>query len=138
MGKPPRALRGRVHGHVAGPAACAVAALAWLRLSWWHPHLTYHFGPPLAAVAWPVVLRARLSHPASRAQSLAGAAGGFVVAMAALGAAIAVLWLQEPTLIGRGSVPVEEVVLAVCAGAWGWPVLRGAGGHGSCPAEPGQ
>src|SRR6266567_7778169 len=27
-----------------------------------------------------------------------------------------------PTLIGRGSVPAEEIVLAICASAWGWRV----------------
>jgi hypothetical protein len=35
-----------VRGHLAGAAASAAFALAWLGLSWWHPALTYHFGPP--------------------------------------------------------------------------------------------
>ena len=107
---------------MAGAAASAAFALAWLALSWWHPTLTYHFGPPLAAAAWPVLVRARLRHPARRGPALAAVSGGFLVAMAALGIALAAHWLRGPTLLGRGSVPAEEVLLAVVAAAWGWRV----------------
>jgi hypothetical protein len=110
--------------HMTGAAASTAFALAWLRLSWWHPALTYHFGPPLAAAAWPVLLRARLRPPARRGQALAAAGGGFLVAMAALGVAVAGHWLRGPTLIGAGSVPAEEVMLAVVAAAWGWRVAE--------------
>ncbi|MGH3199751.1 MAG: hypothetical protein ACRDNT_28395, partial [Streptosporangiaceae bacterium] len=105
-------------------AASACLAAAWLALSWWHPALTYHFGPPLAAAAWPLLLRSRLRHPARRSQALAAVAGGFLIAMAALGIAVAGNWLRGPTLIGSGSVPAEEVALAVVAAAWGWRVAE--------------
>src|SRR5215467_8367581 len=110
--------------HAAGVAASTGFAVAWVVLSWWHPAVTYHFGPPLAAAAWPVSLRARLRHPAPPGQALAAVGGGFLIAMAALGLAMAAHWLRGPTLLGRGSVPAEEVVLTVAAAAWGWRVAR--------------
>jgi hypothetical protein len=134
-----------------GAAASAAFALAWLGLSWWHPALTYHFGPPLAAAAWPVLLRARLRHPARRGPALAAVSGGLLIAMAALAVAAAAGWLRGPTLVGRGSVHAEEVVLAVLAALWGWRVAErrrrawflpseGPGRDGSppSPAEPGR
>jgi len=128
--------RAPVRVHVTGAVASAGLALAWLVLSWWHPAMTYHFGPPLAAAAWPVGLRARLRHPARRKSALAAVSGGFLLAMAALAVAVAGNWLRGPTLIGRGSVPAEEVTLAVAAAAWG---LRVAGRRRRAwflPAEP--
>jgi hypothetical protein len=140
---------GPLRAHVTGAAASAAFALAWLGLSWWHPTVTYHFGPPLAAAAWPVLLRARLRHPARRGPALAAVSGGFVIAMAALGIAAAAQWLRGPTLLGRGSVPAEEVLLAVVASLWGWRVAERRrrawflpaeaareGGSPSSPAEP--
>ena len=114
--------RAPARGHLTGAAASACLALAWLALSWWHPALTYHFGPPLAAAAWPVLLRARLHRPARRGQALAAAGGGLLIAMAALEVAAVGHQLRGPTLLGTGSVPTEEVVLAVVAAAWGWRV----------------
>jgi hypothetical protein len=133
-----------------GAAASAAFALAWLGLSWWHPATTYHFGPPLAAAAWPVLLRARLRRPARRVRVLAAVVGGFLVAMAALGVGTAAGWLRGPTLIGAGSVPAEEVILAVLAAAWGWRVAErrrrawflppepSPAGTPPSPAEPGR
>jgi hypothetical protein len=122
--------------HVAGAAASTGFALAWLVLSWWHPAVTYHFGPPLATAAWPVSLRARVRHPASAGQALAAVGGGFLIAMAALGVAMAARWLRGPTLAGGGSVPAEEVVLAVAAAAWGWRVAGRRRRAWFLPAEP--
>lgn len=119
-----------------GAAASAGLALAWLALSWWHPTVTYHFGPALAAAAWPVALRARLRHRAHRGQALAAAGGGLAVALAALGAAMAAHWLRGPTLIGSGSVPAEELVLAVLSAAWGWRVAGRRRRAWFLPAEP--
>jgi hypothetical protein len=127
---------GPMRAHITGAATSAAFALAWLGLSWWHPSLTYHFGPPLAAAAWPVLLRARLRHPASRGPALAAVGGGFLVAMAALGAAVAAHWLRGPTLIGSGHVPAEEVVLTVVAAAWGWRVAGRRRRAWFLPAEP--
>ncbi len=127
---------GPIAVHVPGAAASAVFVLAWLALSWWHPALTYHFGPPLAAAAWPVLLRARLRHAARRGQALAAVGGGFLVAAAALGVAMAADWLRGPTLIGAGNVPAEEVVLAVIAAAWGWRVAARRKRAWFLPAEP--
>jgi len=129
---------GPVGAHVAGAAASAAFALAWLALSWWHPTLTYHFGPPLAAAAWPVLVRARLRHPARRGPALAAVSGGFLVAMAALGIALPAHWLRGPTLLGRGSVPAEEVLLAVVAAGWGWRVAERRRRAWFLPAEPSQ
>ena len=129
---------GPVRAHMAGATASAAFALAWLGLSWWHPSLTYHFGPPLAAAAWPVLLRARLRHPARRGPALASVSGGFVIAMAALGIAAAAHWLRGPTLLGRGSVPAEEVLLAVVAAVWGWRVAGRRRRAWFLPAEPPQ
>jgi hypothetical protein len=125
-----------LRAQAAGAAASTVFAVAWLALSWWHPAVTYHFGPPLAAVAWPVSLRARLRHPARPGQALTAVGGGLVIAMAALGVAMAADWLRGPTLLGRGSVPAEEVVLAVVAAAWGWRVARRRRRAWFLPAEP--
>ena len=94
-----------------GAAASIMLALAWLGLSWWHPALTYHFGPPLAAAMWPVLLRARLHRPARRTAALAAVSGGFLIAVVALGVAVAAHWLRGPTLIGSGTVPAEEIRL---------------------------
>jgi hypothetical protein len=134
-----------VRGQLAGAAASGSLALAWLALSWWHPKLSYHFGPPLAAAAWPVLLRARLRTPARLAAALTAVSAGLLVAMAAH-------WLRGPALIGAaGSVPAEEVVLSVVAGAWGWRVAARqkrawflptapslGGGPPASPAERGQ
>jgi hypothetical protein len=122
--------------HAAGGAVSALAAAAWLALSWWHPSLTYHFGPPLAAAAWPITLRARLRQPAQRPAALAAVSGGLVIALAALGIAIGAHWLRGPTLIGTGSVPAEEVALALIAAAWGWRVARRRKRAWFLPAEP--
>jgi len=122
--------------HLTGAVASASVALAWLALSWWHPALTYHFGPPLAAAAWPVFLRTRLRHPARRGPALAAAGGGFLTAMAALGIAVAAHWLRGPTLLGRGSVPAEEVLLAVLAAGWGWRIAERRRRAWFLPAEP--
>src|SRR5260370_24651409 len=56
--------------------------------------------------------------------------------MAALGIAVAAGWLRGPTLIGAGSVPVEEVALAVVAAAWGWRVAERRRRAWVPPAEP--
>src|SRR5260370_42712018 len=125
--------RTRVRGHVKGAAVSIFLALAWLALSWWLPALTYHFGPPLAAAAWPFVLRAWLRRPARRAIALTAVFGGFAIAMAALGVAIAAHWLRGPTLIGLGSVPAEGGLLAG-GGARGGG--RGAGARGGAPVLP--
>ena len=124
--------------HLTGAVASASVTLAWLALSWWHPALTYHFGPPLAAAAWPVFLRARLRHPARRGPALAAVGGGFLTAMAALAIAVAAHWLRGPTLLGRGSVPAEEVLLAVLAAGWGWRVAECRRRAWFLPAEPSQ
>jgi hypothetical protein len=128
--------RALVRGHVTGAAASAALALGWLALSWWHPALTYHFGPPLAAAAWPVALRAQLRRPTRRALALAAVSSGFLIAMAALGVAVAAHWLRGPTLIGAGSVPAEEVVLAAVAAGWGWRVAARRPRAWFLPAEP--
>ena|SRR5215472_2170852 len=125
-----------VHAHAAGAAASAALALIWLGLSWWHPHLTYHFGPPLAAATWPIVLRARLRQRPGRNDVLAAVAGGFIVAMAALAVAVAEDWLRGPTLVGRGSVPAEEVALAIIAALWRWRVAARRRRAWFLPAEP--
>jgi hypothetical protein len=130
-GGPPRA-------HLAGAAASTAFALAWLGLSWWHPSVTYHFGPPLAAASWPVLLRGRLHRPARRGPALAAVSGGFLIAVAALGIAAAEHWLRGPTLLGRGSVPAEEVLLAVVAALWGWRVAERRRRAWFLPAEPRQ
>ncbi|MGI8449616.1 MAG: hypothetical protein ACR2MP_21040 [Streptosporangiaceae bacterium] len=130
--------RAPARGHQAGAAASVCLALAWLALSWWHPALTYHFGPPLAAAAWPLLLRSRLCHSARRGQALAAVTGGFLIAMAALGVAVAGNWLRGPTLIGSGSVPAEEVALAVVAAAWGWRVAERRRRSWFLPAGPAQ
>lgn len=127
---------GPVAAHVTGGVASAGFALAWLGLSWWHPAVTYHFGPPLAAAAWPVLLRARLRRPAEGRQALAAAGGGFFIAIAALGVAMAAHWLRGPTLIGTGSVPAEELALAVVASVWGWRVARRRRRAWFLPPEP--
>ena len=116
--------RAPARGHLAGAAASACLALAWLVLSWWHPALTYHFGPPLAAAAWPLLLRSWLRHPARRGQALAAVAGGVLVALAALRNAGTGNWLRGPTPTGSGGVPAEEVALAMLAAAWGWRVAE--------------
>jgi hypothetical protein len=128
--------RAPVRSHLIGAAASAGLALVWLGLSWWHPALTYHFGPPLAAAAWPVLLRARLRRPAQRGAALAAVGGGLLAALAALAVAVAAGWLRGPTLIGRGSVPGEEVLLAVAAAAWGWRVATRRRRAWFLPAEP--
>jgi len=122
--------------HVAGAAASTAVALAWLGLSWWHPAVTYHFGPPLAVAAWPVLLRAQQHHAARRGEALAAVGGGFFIAMAVVGVALAAHWLRGPTLIGVGGVPAEEFVLAVVAAAWGWRVAERRRRAWFLPAEP--
>lgn len=122
--------------HLPGMAASVAFALAWLGLSWWHPSVTYHFGPPLAVAAWPVLLRARSHRPARRGTALAAVSGRLAIAMAALGIAAAAHWLRGPTLLGRGSVPAEEVLLAVVAALWGWRVAERRRRPWFLPAEP--
>jgi hypothetical protein len=122
--------------HTVGAAVSVLFALAWLALSWWHPALTYHFGPPLAAAVWPIALRARMQQPVRRPVALAAVSGGLVTAMAALGIAIGAHWLRGPTLIGTGSVPAEEVALALLAAAWAWRVAQRRKRAWFLPAEP--
>lgn len=137
-GQPPGARSGLPGIHLSGFAVSAAAALAWLGLSWWHPTVTYHFGPPLAALAWPMTLRARVHGPTGRRAALTAAGFGLLVAMAGLGIAMAAHWLRGPTLVGRGSVPTEEVVLSVVAAAWGWRVAERRRRSWFLPAEPGR
>jgi hypothetical protein len=118
---------GHVDGLAGPPAAAGVGVPA---------ALTFHFGPPLAAAAWPVLLRVRLRRPARRVQVLAAVVGGFLVAMAALGVGAAAGWLRGPTLIGAGNVPAEEVILAVLAAAWGWRVAERRRRAWFLPPEP--
>ena len=118
--------------HAAGAAASTGFALARLALLWRHPAVTSDFGPPLAAAAWPVSLRARLRHPALPGRALAAVGGGFLIATAALGLTIAAHWLRGPTLLGRGSVPAEEVVLAVVVALLG--LTGAASADGLCAA----
>jgi len=132
-----RAAKPSVRGHLLGLAASAALALAWLGLSWWHSATTYHFGPPLAAAAWPVILRAHLRQRPSRNGAFAAVAGGLIVATAALAVAVAADWLRGPTLIGRGSVPVEETVLTVVAALWGLRVVARRRRAWFLPGEPG-
>jgi len=122
--------------HVAGAAASTAVALAWLGLSWWHPAVTYHFGPPLGVAAWPVLVRALVHRPAHRGEALAAACGGFIIAMTSVGIATAAHWLRGPTLIDAGGVPAEEAVLAVVAAAWGWRVAERRRRAWFLPAEP--
>ncbi len=139
-GPPPTRPEARksARGQLTGAAASASLALAWLALSWWHPTLTYHFGPPLAAAAWPVGLRAWLRRPARPGLVLTAVSGGFLVAMAALGVAWASDWLRGPTLIGAASVPAEEALLAVVAGVWGWRVAARRRQAWFLPAGPAE
>lgn len=127
-----------VRGHAVGAAGSAALALAWIGLSWWHPAVTYHFGPPLAVAVWPLAFRARLRHRVSGAGALVTVAGGLAVAMTALAIAVAEHWLRGPALIGRGSVPAEEIILAVAACAWGWRVAARGRRAWFLPAETGQ
>jgi len=83
-----------------------------VRVARYQSALTYHFGPPLAAAAWPVSLPARLRQPARPGQALAAVGGGFPIAMVVLGAALEAHWLCGPTLLGGGGLAAEEVVLA--------------------------
>src|SRR5258708_39786808 len=85
--------RGHLRTGMAGAAASAAFALAWLGLSRWHSAVTYHFGPPLAVAAWPGLLRAHLRHPAPRRQALAALGGGCPIALAAVGSGAAGAWL---------------------------------------------
>jgi hypothetical protein len=121
--------------HAAGAAASTGFALARLALLWRHPAVTSDFGPPLAAAAWPVSLRAGLRHPAPPGRALAAVGGGFLIATAAPGLAIAAHWLRGPTLLSRGSVPAvpaEEVVLAVVVALLG--LTGAASADGLCAA----
>jgi hypothetical protein len=145
-GSPPAAPASGLRGAGSGPsriqlsglAVSAAVSLAWLGLSWWHPTVTYHFGPPLAALAWPMTLRARVHGPTGRRAALTAAGYGLLAAMVGLGIAMAAHVLRGPTLIGRGSVPVEEVVLSVVAAAWGWRVAERRRRSWFLPAEPGR
>ncbi len=121
-------------GHL--PNANATSPARLVRMPRWHSAVTYHFGPPLAVAAWPVLLRAHLRHPARRRQALAAVGGGFLIAMAAVGIAAAAHWLRGPTLIGVGGVPAEEVVLAMVAAACGWRVAERRRRAWFLPAEP--
>jgi hypothetical protein len=105
------------------PAALSLAlALGWLLLSWWHPTTTYHLGPPLVALAWPVLGRARVRHQLEPRAAGAAAFGGVVVALLAIGVAAAAQLLDGPTLIGRGNAAVEGVALTLVAGLLGWRI----------------
>jgi hypothetical protein len=105
------------------PAALSLTlALGWLALSWWHPTTTYHLGPPLVALAWPVLVRARAHHQLGQRTAAAAAFGGIVVAMLAIGVAGVAQLLHGPTLIGRGNATVEGIVLTLLAGLLGWRI----------------
>src|SRR5262249_38450995 len=94
-----------------------------VRVARYQSALTYHFGPPLAAAAWPVSLPARLRQPARPGQALAAVGGGFPIAMVVLGAALEAHWLCGPTLLGGGGLAAGEVGLAGAGqrGDGGWP-----------------
>jgi len=124
-------------GQAAAAAISAALALAWLGLSWWHPAVTYHFGPPLAAAAWPVALRARLHRPAGPKATATAVIGGLLVAVAALTGAVVAHLLQGPTFAGWGNVPAEEIILTACAAAWGWRVAARRRRAWFLPAEGG-
>jgi hypothetical protein len=103
------------------PAAVSLfVALGWIGLSWWHPSITYHLGPPLIGVAWPVLLRARLRRPAGRREATVAVVGAVLVALSAVVGATAAHLLNGPTLVGKGSPEIEAVILIAVGGAWGW------------------
>jgi hypothetical protein len=103
------------------PAALSISvALGWIGLSWWHPSTTYHLGPPLVAVAWPSMFRARLRHRAGRREATVAVVGALVVALLAVVGATAAHILDGATLIGKGNPEIEAVILIAVGGAWGW------------------
>jgi hypothetical protein len=103
-------------------ATSLTLALGWLALSWWHPTVTYHLGPPLVALAWPVLTRARVRHQLGQRAAAVSALAGTVLALLAVALAAAAHLLEGPTLIDRGSAAVEGLVLALMAGLWGWRI----------------
>ncbi len=67
------------------PAATSLTlALGWLALSRWHPTVTYHLGPPLVALAWPVLTRARARHQLDQRAAAVSAVAGTVLALLAV------------------------------------------------------
>ena len=73
------------------PALATIAVLAiWAALSLRRPELTYHFGPLLAAAAWPMAHRSRHGR-AARNASIGLAAAVFII----VAAASTTVWLAE-------------------------------------------
>jgi hypothetical protein len=75
--------------------------------------------------------------PARPETALAAAGGALAAAMVAVLAALALDWLRGPTLLGRGNVPLEELVLCGLAAGWGWRIAASRRRLWFLPAEPG-
>jgi hypothetical protein len=104
------------------PALATIAVLAiWAALSLRRPELTYHFGPLLAAAAWPMAHRSRHGR-AARNASIGLAAAVFIIVAAA--STTVWLWdgLKGPALVG-GSALAEAFIAAAVGAAYGGRVL---------------
>jgi hypothetical protein len=104
------------------PVLATIAVLAiWAALSLRRPELTYHFGPLLAAAAWPVTHRSRHGR-VTRSAALRLAAAAFIIVAAASTAVW--LWdgLNGPALVG-GSALAEAFIAAAVGAAYGGRVL---------------
>lgn len=92
-----------------------LAALGWFALAISHPTTTYHFGPAIAAAAWPLVRRARTGRPLPPVAALLTGLGGVVVAAATTLVLQSRGALEGPVLLGVS--PVGEAVISAAVGA---------------------
>lgn len=117
-------------GILRGAAWGVLATSAWLALALANPTTTYHLAPLVAALAWPVGVRAA-GRRTSWSVGLLAAAGGMALVALATGTLAAADALAGPALLG-GTALTETVLMAglgILGGLWlGRPVHR--------PTEP--
>lgn len=100
-----------------------LAAGAWVALAFFRPELTFHLGPVLVGVLFPVGHRLSVRHRLTPVQAVATFVGGAIN----VGLATALLgWtgkLEGPSLLPFGGPALEAVVFGLAAAAVGAVVV---------------
>lgn len=106
-----------------GIGATLLGCALWAGLALANPTTTYHLGPVLSLLAWPVVVRGQ--HPRTGwSPGVLAAAGATALVAVTTGVLVGRDALAGPALIGANAT-VETLVLVVASGAAALALARG-------------
>lgn len=93
-----------------------LAAVVWFILATMHPSTTYHLGPFLVAVAWPVARRWQRGFALAPLGAVTGSLGGAAIAAGTTAVLAARHSLAGPNVLGSPSA-LGEIAIAIAVGA---------------------